>query len=333
MNHSDLNLLARELESSDPYDRDAHRIHLDRLGELRNSFRREGATELATCLGAMASLLEELTGPRESVSRDQLRGVICRVLYALGNDVAKPLAEAGTTAPAAESAPPPKPAAKPTPPATRTGSISLDDGDDPEAPAPEPAPKPAEQPAPPPTAAPSASPEKADMFFGRMLIELGHVTEEQVETALDFHRAKGPRIGECLLLQGAISPERLLNALKIQELLRNSPEGITPESLARFKDGADSEPPDPTPAAPPAPPEAPERVVQTVTEDIFLGEVLLGAEIITKEELEKAMHRHHKTGFPIGEVLIQMGALTEDELEAGVELQQRLRRIAKMNAA
>jgi len=71
---------------------------------------------------------------------------------------------------------------------------------------------------------------------------------------------------------------------------------------------------------------------QRVTEGIFLGEVLLGADMITNEQLEKALHLHHKTGLRVGEALVQLGALGEQDILDGLELQKQLRRIAGLQA-
>ena len=172
------------------------------------------------------------------------------------------------------------------------------------------------------------------MNFGRMLVELGQVTRNQVAAALRFHRAKGPRIGECLLLQGAIAPEHLLNALKIQDLLRTPPQGITHETLARYKQDAGLKTSAPASNNPLAPVPVSQKAApaQRVTEGIFLGEVLLGAEMITNDQLEKALHLHHHSGMRVGEALIQLGVLTEKDVQSGIELQEQLRRIAGMNA-
>jgi len=151
-----------------------------------------------------------------------------------------------------------------------------------------------------------------DPLLGEILMRLGHVTQAQVDAALDMHRERGMAVGECLLMTGACAPERVLEALRMQSSLRGGPareddaDGapLTPEVKAHFH----------------------------VTTDIFLGEVLLGAEMITKEQLEDAMRRHHLQGVRVGEALIALGALTEEELAGGIELQRSLQGIARKTA-
>jgi hypothetical protein len=145
--------------------------------------------------------------------------------------------------------------------------------------------------------------------LGWILVELGYATEEEVEAALELQRAKGLRIGECLLMLGSVSPDRLLSALRVQE------------------GGGDAEPsaaPATSKGAPPA---------FRVTDAIFLGEVALGLELITGEQLEEAMHLHHHEGLRIGEALVKLGYLTEAGLEQALEMQRCLQSVARMAPA
>lgn len=329
MTFSELTRLARELESSDPYDRGSQKSSLERLLDLRKQARQKCAPEVATCIGAVSQLVDALTRSQESISREQVKGIACRMLYALGNDLGElpnrpdeePATPAEAAAPSVQS-PPREVVAAPAPTAAPRAV--------PEQPLPRR--RPAKQPLHPRM-------QRSDMTFGRMLVELGHVTRDQVATALRFHRSRGPRIGECLLLMGSIAPEHLLNALKIQDLLRSTPHGITPETLARYKQPATPEPAQPEAQEssqssdqepePPAPvPARPPDAAQRVTEGIFLGEVLLGADMITNDQLEKALHLHHHEGVRVGEALVQLGALSEQDVQAGIELQEQLRYIA-----
>ena len=65
-----------------------------------------------------------------------------------------------------------------------------------------------------------------------------------------------------------------------------------------------------------------------VSEDMFLGEVLFGAGMVDRYQLENAMHIHHHEGVCVGEACVRIGALTEEELEKGLALQANLRFIA-----
>jgi hypothetical protein len=57
------------------------------------------------------------------------------------------------------------------------------------------------------------------MLLGEILAELGHVTEEQVDTALVHQREQGDRIGAILVAGGTITGEQLVAALRVQQEL------------------------------------------------------------------------------------------------------------------
>ncbi|MEW6071828.1 MAG: hypothetical protein AB1726_04430 [Planctomycetota bacterium] len=319
-----LTALARHVASSDPYDREEQRQHLDCLHELRDFVRRRGAGELAACLDAAAGLIEVLASPADRVGRAEIQVVACRLLRA-----AEEVLGSGEPADAVTPALPPEEALAPTPRSDDAGTPAgpLGGGAGGEVAAGLPAPAGEE------SAFPAAElPKNSDMVLGRMLVWLGHVTRRQVAEALRMHRAKGLRVGECLLLLGAISPGRLLETLKLQARLRAEAEGAAPAAPAAPVAPALPAPPaSSAPSAAPAPP--PRRPPDfRVTKDMFLGEVLLGADMITNEELERAMHIHHHEGLRVGEALVKIGALTPAELESGLELQRQLRHIAGLSA-
>jgi hypothetical protein len=161
--------------------------------------------------------------------------------------------------------------------------------------------------------------------LGPLMVELGHVTEAQIAQALELQASKGLPLGECLLLYGFTSPDRVLEALRIQAHLRSAqrdPDAPLP-SVDAASAAAARAPADATTAA------SPQRGYR-VTEQMFLGEVLLGMEAITEEQLERAMHMHHHKGLPVGQALIELGALTERDLHSALEFQRSLREIARL---
>src|SRR2546429_1328921 len=52
-----------------------------------------------------------------------------------------------------------------------------------------------------------------------------------------------------------------------------------------------------------------------------LGEVLVEERLISREQLSDAIKRQRETGRPIGKILLEMGALTEDALVEAVASQ------------
>ena len=50
--------------------------------------------------------------------------------------------------------------------------------------------------------------------------------------------------------------------------------------------------------------------------------------MITNTELEKALHLHYHSGMRVGEALVSLGILSEEDVQAGLELQKQLQAIA-----
>ena len=160
------------------------------------------------------------------------------------------------------------------------------------------------------------------MVLGRMLIELGHATRQEVAAGLRQHRQMGMPIGECLLMSGAVSPERLLETLRLQEKMRSMAQEVSLETMIeaeRVREEVRAEE---------ARQRKPAAAAMRVTKDMFFGEVLLGAEMITNEQLELAMRIHHLEGLKVGEALVKIGALTEADVQEGLALQENLRYVA-----
>jgi CheY-like chemotaxis protein len=57
----------------------------------------------------------------------------------------------------------------------------------------------------------------------------------------------------------------------------------------------------------------------------LLGQLLLGGEIITAEELRQALSRQEASGNRLGEILVEMGAATPRQLERALRAQSRIR--------
>jgi hypothetical protein len=166
--------------------------------------------------------------------------------------------------------------------------------------------------------------DERDSLLGRMLLRMGYVTRIQLARALRMHRKKRLPVGECMLLLGACAPDLVLEVMKLQEETR------TQRQRDRSAGPAAGEPRPKAVAGAPAGPRRPASF--HVTKDMFLGEVLLGLGMITSAELEQAMHLHHHWGLQVGAALIRIGALTEEDIVRGLELQRHLQSVATVNA-
>jgi len=231
------------------------------------------------------------------------------------------------------------PAAAPEPPAAPQATELPPAADAAPSPPPPPTSPLAETPAPKPAAPDKAPcvhdvgvdtpmPAVHDMVLGELLIELGHINRKQLEAALEFHEAQGMRVGECLLLQGSVGPDELLETLKIQDRMRT----LAAKGRAVSVENAKQDTQVRQAVAAQRPKGAPHSTAaMKVTENMFFGEVLLGAEMVDNEQLESAMHIHHLEGIMVGEALVKIGALTPEQVQQGLELQARLRHIAGLS--
>ena len=346
MSLAKMSTLSQRLQAADPTDAGVHAESLQTLCDVAEVIRSCYPPEVTFCLLAAAHLLEALSGPVEEVNRAEVHRLACDLVSTVEAAVAsrdEALAqEARSEADASQG----EPGAE-VPASTDEIRLATDPaGTAPKPPAgpqAEPQAKPEPQPAAPPSpaagnairidaerpaseAAPSTEPKtdqaaakgSEDPPLGRILLASKQITRAQLANALRFHRTRKMPIGECLLLLGACSPEALLSALRHQEQTREA--GKAPEKPAKKV-------PKPAPSYTDA-----TQANMEVTTDMFLGEVLLGADMITHEQLEKAMHVHHLDGVRVGDALLSIGALTREELEAGLVLQRHLRNAAVKRA-
>jgi len=155
-----------------------------------------------------------------------------------------------------------------------------------------------------------------EMVLGRILVELGHLSHAQIAEALEYQKSSPFPIGECLLVLGLASPDVLLEALRLQEHLRRLDHFGSLEEAREELRASHPEKPTSDPAH------------FDVGKDLFLGEVMLGAGMITGADLERAMREKHFSGKKLGETLIEYGVIDAETLAKGLELQATLRAVA-----
>lgn len=322
-----LSALSTKVRTSDPYDKAAHARALDGVCEVSAFVRSAGSAEAAACMLAASHALQALVGEGENLPRadvHRIAGELLRIVYLTVASTCERRAAGGAPQPADAPLPPAVAQAGSAPAAAPFAAPVAAQASAPGATTP------AEQgaaPVPPAAAAGAPAPaagatpvdrQGRQALLGRMLLSLGHVTRDNLARALRHHRAKRLPVGECLLLMGACRPELVLEAIKLQSSARSASQPAA---------GAAAPPPAPVPARPPR-----QAAALHVTKDIFFGEVLLGFGMISNEQLEQAMHLHHHLGVRVGAALVKMGALTEEDVQKGLELQRRLQSVATVKA-
>lgn len=313
MSKPQLSEIARQLEQSDPDDREGLLEHLGSLRELADFVRLKHVPDLTACLDASVKVLEVAASSSKRFDGSELRDIVCSILDAVRRGAAKSRQAESEDAQGSESDSTPQPDLEVVESADTSDAGAPASSNDAET-----------DDSPPPLEAEADGDGDSDgRLLGQLLIEMGHVKETEVADALAMHRDRGMPIGECLLLGGAITPDKLMRALRIQAQLRAEALDPEVEQAPRRKVSL------PPPGAMPSELHADKgKAAMRVTRDMFIGEVLLGSEVITEGELEEAMRIHHLEKIRVGEALLRLEAVTEEELDAALELQSRLRGIA-----
>jgi len=337
MSIQQISALARGLKEADPHDERVRSVSLARIDELRTLLSRAGCAELVCCLEAAATLIR-MTVDDPGPTTPQLMDVVAKLVEAVDSAFGyesphvqkvkamgdSGLCLAGSKKPTESSEPAATtPAAphKPTPPTldkklVKGGSLSLAGSPAPSAPQGKPTAAGGDTGSTPKPSAPSlprravassdqgsgAAPLLNDMVFGELMIQLGHISREQLNDALDHQAAKGGRLGQALIDQNSTSWDVIENVLRFQRML--NPEEAHSEQVEESKQ-----------AHPNAHREMPS----------MLGEVVAHLGFTTPEKVEEALRVHKATGIRMGEALVQIGALTWPQLRESLRLQHNMR--------
>ncbi|MBX7102321.1 MAG: response regulator [Myxococcaceae bacterium] len=120
--------------------------------------------------------------------------------------------------------------------------------------------------------------------FGALLVELGLVTSAQVEEGLALQELTGHRLGEALLSLGYLTRGQLQRSLA--------------EALRRGAEIPLDKPP--------------------------LGEILIGLKYLDPRTLDTVLEKQLVDGRRLGELLVEAGAVTEQQVYEALGLQQRM---------
>lgn len=124
--------------------------------------------------------------------------------------------------------------------------------------------------------------------IGRILLNSGFVSRHDLEQALADQRNTNELLGQVLVRMGTLDPTDLKAALSVQEHLNE------PEDAVKIAAGARK----------------------------MLGELLIHAGHITREQLEHALAEQKKSGEKLGEVFMRLGLLTARQLDAVLDFQR-----------
>lgn len=128
-------------------------------------------------------------------------------------------------------------------------------------------------------------------LLGQILIDGQFVSSEDVQAALDLQKQSNDQLGEILVRMGVLDPVELKAVLSIQKDLASPDDAVKVAAGVR----------------------------------LLLGELLLKAGRLTKEQIDAALREQQRTGEKLGEVLVRLGLLMENELDAVLSFQQHQR--------
>ncbi|MBS2003184.1 MAG: hypothetical protein U0103_26100 [Candidatus Obscuribacterales bacterium] len=159
---------------------------------------------------------------------------------------------------------------------------------------------------------------KTDLRIGQLLIEAQILRARDLNDAIKIAKITSLPIGRILIMSSYVGEREFKAAVQAQSLIRDSvlPFSAAIEALclmarnemtfeeclneigwARAKDATTNK----------------------------LGEMLLDAQIITKEQMESAIRTSESTGLPLGRVLVSLGALTDETLATALNAQVMVR--------
>jgi tetratricopeptide (TPR) repeat protein len=167
---------------------------------------------------------------------------------------------------------------------------------------------------------------ESDYRLGDLVVGFRMVSESELEDSLTIAKETGLPIGNVLVMSNLLSDSDLKNVLRCQSLLRERAIifDIAQEAMEKVKE---------------------RRITLDHAlaelgwdglrhESMPLGKLLVEAQFISREQLEKALRRHKDTGLPLGRILVLEGSIPDSLLSAAINGQNFLRegKISKQQA-
>lgn len=147
-------------------------------------------------------------------------------------------------------------------------------------------------------------------------MQAGILTQMQLGEAMRAAQGKRMQIGQMLVMNGLISPRDLQSALEAQSMLRDKSVELT-EALRclkiAYKVGA------------PFRDILFEYATPKRTQSSKLGELLVESGLVTYEVLAKAVEQSNTTGLPLGRMLVLHQIISNEVLNAVLDMQVRVR--------
>lgn len=136
--------------------------------------------------------------------------------------------------------------------------------------------------------------KRIDKLIGQVILESGVITQEQLDKALEHQKKWGGKIGEILIENGYLTNDRLTDYLNLQIFVNSSANWT----------------------------------LRDEKNENLLGEIMLAANVITRGQLGEALNLQEKRGGRVGQILIDMGYISELALKDCLDRQRLSRKKA-----
>lgn len=169
--------------------------------------------------------------------------------------------------------------------------------------------------------------ESKPIRLGELLIEVGIIRPAELTDAIKVAGDTGLPIGRVLIMSGYVTDHELQAAVQAQSLIKDRLLEMDLASRALKKVAEEDIALD----------QALKNLGWTTSRSLTtakLGELLLGAELVTTTQLNEALRTSHETGLPLGRVLVLTQAVSDEMLSAALTAQVLVRdaKISKEHA-
>ncbi len=160
--------------------------------------------------------------------------------------------------------------------------------------------------------------EKSDLRLGKVLIDIGMITEQDLDYALKLAREVGLPVGRVLVMSAFVSEANLQSAVQIQSLLKDAlleREDARKVSAILLRSNLTLE-------------QALEQIGWVKPGDLSsnkLGELLIDAGYVNGEQLQDALVKSRSSGVPFGRLLVLNMVLPESLLSSALNAQILIR--------
>lgn len=155
-----------------------------------------------------------------------------------------------------------------------------------------------------------------DFLLGTILMQAGVISSDSLSRALHLNASSGMALGQCLVQLGAATPDQIASAVSYQDRMREEERTtpVVPDAWGGSRQSLRLTPKQ-------------QGFAQSLHSQV-LGEVLIRLGVITREQLERALHLQRAASVHVGEALVESGAASWDQIKKALEVQRQLRRTA-----